>query len=400
MTLPLPPSAGSSATQPLLPVTPVAPVAAATSVVPGVGTAPATPVAPAAGAAPVAPTSPAAPAAPATPAPNLSAQAQQALRLQVFQALVAQLVTQVQSSNPATAPQWPASGVAPQLREMLSTLIAQATAGMPQPQQLVAVQPWPQAWLNTVLPAAPFTVAGAALPPAPGNPAPAGSAVALEAGAAGMPAAAASPSGAAPRLPPLLTWLVQQGVVQAPDGERGFALTLQVPQAWAQSQAMALPTAVPAGPALLPAPAGGPAPLQLPFAAPAQQLESGALALVLQGAGPAGERMRTSALLWLDFQPLPSAAQGAPSAAALASLLPAAQMGQQALALQARNDPWLQIAALQASGQQPRDDQRIEERTAQLCNEMACPYRARASCVQPFCVEMNRGWGAVGVGGV
>ena len=282
---------------------------------------------------------------------------------------------------------------------MLSTLIAQATAGMPQPQQLVAVQPWPQTWLNTVFPAAAPTVAGAAPPAALGNAAPAGSAVALEEGAAGMPAPAASTSGAAPRLPPLLTWLVQQGVVQAPDGERGFALTLQVPQAWAQSQAMALPTAVPPGPALLPAPAGGLAQLQLPFPAPAQQLESGALALVLQGAGPAGERMRTSALLWLDFQPLPVTAQGAPSAAALASLLPSAQMAQQGLAtLQARNDPWLQMAALQASGQQPRDDQRIEERTAQLCSEMACPYRARASCVQPFCTEMNRVWGAVGVG--
>src|SRR5690606_5307181 len=135
-------------------------------------------------------------------------------------------------------------------------------------------------------------------------------------------------------------------------------------------------------------------PLQLLFAAPAQQLQSGALALVLQGAAPGGEKMRTSALLWLDFQPLPAAQSNA-----LAGLLPSAQMAQQALAtLQAKNDPWLQMAALQASGQQPRDDQRIEERRTGLCQELGCPYRGKASCAQPFCAEMNRVWAAVRVG--
>jgi uncharacterized protein with beta-barrel porin domain len=201
----------------------------------------------------------------------------------------------------------------------------------------------------------------------------------------------------------MLTWLVQQGVVQTPQGERGFALSLQVPQAWAQMQTGAAPPAgtAPAGAALLTG--GGAAPLKLPFAAPAQQLESGALALVLQGPGPAGERLRTSALLWLDFQPLPVAAQGAQSAqsaaAALAGLLPSTQAAQQAMvALQARNDPWLQMAALQASGQQPRDDQRLQERRTGLCTELGCPYRGKASCAQPFCAEMNRVWAAARVG--
>lgn len=205
---------------------------------------------------------------------------------------------------------------------------------------------------------------------------------------------------AAPRLPPMLTWLVQQGVVQTPDGERGFALTLQVPQAWAQMQAAAAPAAgaVPAGATLLPG--AGAAQLKLPFAAPAQQLESGALALVLQGAGPAGDKLRTSALLWLDFQPLQATAQNAQSAAgALAGLLPSTQAAQQAMvALQAKNDPWLQMAALQASGQQPRDDQRLQERRTGLCTELGCPYRGKANCAQPFCAEMNRVWASVRIG--
>lgn len=399
MNQPLLPAAVSSAPGPVSAVTAVAPMAAPAPVaggVPAVMVPPAAAVAPTQSAAPVAPAQPAAPVAPATPALSISAQAQQALRLQVFQTLIAQLVTQVQSSHPALAPQWPTSGVPMALREMLATLIAQATAGLPQPQQLVAVQPWPQAWLNSVLPASVPAHAGAA---ALASAAPTAAATA---GIAAGTTAAASP--VAPRLPPMLTWLVQQGVVQAPDGERGFALTLQVPQAWAQMQAMAAPPAgtAPAGAALLPG--AGAAQLKLPFAAPAQQLESGALALVLQGPGPGGERLRTSALLWLDFQPLPAAAQGAQSAqsaaAALAAgLLPSTQAAQQAMvALQARNDPWLQMAALQASGQLPREDQRLQERRTGLCTELGCPYRAKASCAQPFCAEMNRVWASVRIG--
>lgn len=417
MNQPLLPAAVPSATGAVPPVAAIAPTAAAAPVasgVPAVVVPPATGVAPAQPAAPVAPAQPAVPAAPATPALSVSAQAQQALRLQVFQTLIAQLVTQVQSSNPATAPQWPTSGVPTALREMLSTLIAQATAGLPQPQQLAAVQHWPQTWLNTVLAANAPTAAAAdtAAPPAvAGNAAPG---VATQAAGVSTPATLAAPgvttpgvstpgvstpgtvaSTVAPRLPPMQTWLVQQGVVQAPDGERGFALTLQVPQAWAQLQAMPVPLATPAG---QPPAAHALPQLQLPLATPAQQLESGALALVLQNAGPGGERLRTSALLWLDFQPLPVAAQGAPSAAALASLLPGSPLAQQLGTLQPRNDPWLQMAALQASGQRPREDQRIDERRTGLCDEPGCPYHGKASCAQPFCADMNRVWAAVRLG--
>lgn len=454
MNLPLPPATGPSTPTS---VSPVVAVPAVTAV---------------AGAAPVAPAQPVAPTAPVQPALSLSAQAQQALRLQVFQTLIAQLVTQVQSGSQTS---WPSAGASPALRELLTALVAQATAGLPQPQQLVAAQPWPQAWLNTVLaPAAPASAstpapapasAGSAATPgnaaATGNAAVAGAAADMVAGKAAValattvaattvapalltasaPAAAAVPStaataaapptatiaaapaaplstavataaptlvgtatpDAAPRLPPMLTWLVQQGVVQTPEGERGFALTLQVPQAWAQMQAAAsaaLPAAAASPPAMAPLPTAGPVPLKLPFAAPAQQLESGALALVLQGAAPGGDKLRTSALLWLDFQPLQATAQNTQSAAtALAGLLPSTQAAQQAMvALQAKNDPWLQMAALQASGQQPRDDQRLQERRTGLCTELGCPYRGKASCAQPFCAEMNRVWASVRIG--
>ena len=375
MSQPLPPAAGPSS----LPATPAV-------------TAPA-------GAVAVGAVAAAAAVVQATPALQLSAQAQQALRLQVFQPLGAQLVTQIQSGPQAAAPQWPAAGVAPALREMLSALIAQITAGLPQPQQLVAAQAWPQAWVNALLPAS--ASAGASSGASPGAAAAARDDVAAGTAAATTAPGAGAGTGAgaatAPRLPPMQTWLVQQGVVQTPQGERGFALTLQVPQAWAQLQ-----TATATG--ALPQPAAGAAPLQLSFSAPAQQLESGALALVLQGAGPGpgaqAAPLRTSALLWLDFQPLQPAAQGAQAAATgLPGLLPAAQVAQQAQAvLQMKNDPWLQMAALQASGQQPREDQRLPERRTGLCTELGCPYRGKASCAQPFCAEMNRVWAAVRVG--
>lgn len=370
MNLPLPPAAGSPAAGPaaVSPVLPIAPVAAA---------------------APVAPAPAVVPALPVTPALSLSAQAQQALRLQVFQTLIAQLVTQVQSSPQAGAPQWPTAGVAPALRAMLAALLEQATANLPRPQQLVSVQAWPKALLNVLL-ASPATAPATAAAPLAGTGA----------------AAAAMGAEAAPRplLPPLQNWLVQQGVVQTPQGERSFALSLQVPQAWAQLQAAtALPAAplpaapLPAAP-FTPGAGAGLARLQLPFAASPQQLESGTLALVMQGTGPAGEKLLTSALLRLDFQPLPSAVQSAQTA--WTGLLPGGAAVAQAAqaALQAKNDPWLQMAALQASGQQPREDQRLPERRTGLCTQLGCPYRGKASCAQPFCAEMNRVWASVRIG--
>ncbi len=368
MNLPLPPAGGPSTVSPVLPAAGTVPVAAAPAVVPALQV---------------------------TPALSLSAQAQQALRLQVFQTLIAQLVTQVQSGPQAGAPQWPTAGVAPALRAMLAALLEQATANLPRPQQLVSVQAWPKALLNVLL-ASPATASATAAAPLAGTGA----------------AAAAIGAEAAPRpiLPPLQNWLVQQGVVQTPQGERSFALSLQVPQAWAQLQAAtALPAAplpaapMPAAP-FTPGAGAGLARLQLPFAASPQQLESGTLALVMQGAGPAGEKLLTSALLRLDFQPLPSAVQSAqtawtgllPGGAAVAQAAQAALQGQ--AALQAKNDPWLQMAALQASGQQPREDQRLPERRTGLCTQLGCPYRGKASCAQPFCAEMNRVWASVRIG--
>ena len=163
--------------------------------------------------------------------------------------------------------------------------------------------------------------------------------------------------GGVPGLPPLQTWLVRQGVVQTSEGERGFSLTLRVPVPWLQSQAQ--PTAAPA-----PAP-----PLAALFAGKPQALQSGTWALVLQSTEPAAAR--TSALLVLEFPPL---AQSAVYGREL---------------LQARQDPWLQMAVLQASGQLPKDEDAVREREAGLCQTPGCPYAGRASCAQPFCLALR-----------
>src|SRR5690606_2345602 len=95
----------------------------------------------------------------------------------------------------------------------------------------------------------------------------------------------------------LQTWLVRQGTAQTPEGPRGFALTLRVPVPWLAAQAS---TSLPAGPS--PSTAGPmAAALQVPFTGPAQALQSGVTALVLQGMEPSAPR--TSALLVLDLQP-------------------------------------------------------------------------------------------------
>ncbi|MFN7857231.1 MAG: hypothetical protein ACK5OA_11780, partial [Acidovorax sp.] len=159
-------------------------------------------------------------------------------------------------------------------------------------------------------------------------------------------------------MPPLQTWLVRQGTVQTPEGPRGVAMTLRVPVPWLASQAPA------------PAPAGEPpGALQLPFTGSPQALRSGVFALVLQGAEP--QAARTSALLVVDF-----------TAAA-----PAVVYGRDML--QARLDPWTQMAVLQASGQVPREDERARHGASHLCDTVGCPYAARAACVQPFCLAMR-----------
>jgi len=171
---------------------------------------------------------------------------------------------------------------------------------------------------------------------------------------------AARGEGGLPGLPPLQTWLVRQGVVQTAEGERAFSLTLRVPVPWLQSQAQ-------------PAAASAPAPhtpsLAALFAGKPQALQSGTWALVLQSTEPAAGR--TSALLALEFAPLAQAHV----------------YGRELL--QARQDPWLQMAVLQASGQAPKDEAARREREAGLCQTPGCPYAGRASCAQPFCVALR-----------
>ena len=215
----------------------------------------------------------------------------------------------------------PAGGLAAPLLRMVSALIQQLTQP-PQgslPQRVVAAQPWPLELAH-----------------------------ALESGAV---------EGDAPLLQ---TWLVRQGSVLTPDGARGFALTLRAPVAWLGGQAP--PPAAPPSPA-------DAAPLLVPFAGNAASLQSGVLALVLQGAEASAAR--TSALLVLDFQPQ----------------LPAAVSGRGVL--QARLDPWTQMAVLQNSGLVPTDEERARHGAQLLCDTVGCPYMGQAACVQPFCAALQ-----------
>ena len=53
--------------------------------------------------------------------------------------------------------------------------------------------------------------------------------------------------------------------------------------------------------------------------------------------------------------------------------------------LHSRNDPWLQMLALQASGY-GRDEEEAEQRRRARghCDTPGCPYAGRAPCEQPF----------------
>ncbi|AVT08239.1 Fe-S oxidoreductase, partial [Paracidovorax avenae] len=168
----------------------------------------------------------------------------------------------------------------------------------------------------------------------------------------------------------LQTWRVGQGSVQAEDGERGFAFTLQVPSAWAARGA-----AAGAGSGM--AASTGAQALAIPFPGRQARLEPGVFALVLQPAGDdAGATGRTSALLSLEFQPPPQ--QG----------LYGREWMQPAL----RPDPWLQMAALQASGWR-REDEEAEAAARRgavpPCDQPGCPYEGRAPCEQPFCLALR-----------
>lgn len=307
---------------------------------------------------------------------NLSPQAQQAVKFEAFQQLVASLVQHIDPEATPLPARWPAGGVTPQLQALVSHLLQQATANQPLPQQLVSVQSWP-----TVLSQAVLQHAGDGSVPPAANPQPAG--------AAGAVQPPASP------LPALQNWLVQQGSVLASDGERAFTLTLRVPVAWAQAHA-ALGSALPSGSGAsgVGLPLGS---LQLPFAGSVQQLANGHLGLVMQpqavpgsAAAMAAQALRTSAVLQLEFQPLPAAVA---QSQATSVYLPAQMLPQDMQALlQARpTDPWLLMAQAQAQGQFPKQP---KERGAQdgLCQRAGCQYQGRAACAQPFCAEMNYLW--------
>ena len=98
--------------------------------------------------------------------------------------------------------------------------------------------------------------------------------------------------------------------------------------------------------------------------------------MVLQPGVGAGERAAaTSALLSLELAPWQGAA---------VSVVYGRDQ------LQARNDPWLQMLALQASGYGREEEEADQRRRARShCDTPGCPYAGRAPCEQPFCLAMR-----------
>ncbi|MBX9937276.1 MAG: hypothetical protein K2Y10_11875 [Burkholderiaceae bacterium] len=244
---------------------------------------------------------------------------------------------------------WPSQGVGKPLYTLVQTLVQQATASLGT-QRVLAAQHWPAALVPVVDPQ----------PPAQGE----------------------------PDLAPLQTWLVHQGIVQTREGPRGVSVTLRVPvpwlRAWEQAQASAMPS--PPGNDWignpLPAPEASAAaaqrPLQALFAGPSANLQSGTVALALESPGMTS--MRTSALLLLEFQPLLRS-----SASTQANAL----YGHHATALHLRQDPWLQMAMLQASGHVRHEEEDMVHASAALCDTPGCPYQGETACVQPFCMVLR-----------
>ena len=312
--------------------------------------APNAPAALAVSAAPI-PVLPQAPQAPQAPQTHISAQAREALSagFDPRRAAHASAPTSPANTNnpaatglsggahqaaPVTAA-WPAVGLDTPLRHMVQSLVQQVTTqggGHAGQQRVVAAQIWPLSLAH-----------------------------ALESG------------GEDGEGSPMQTWLVRQGTVQTAEGPRGLTLTLRVPVPWLASlAAQAAPVALGSAKA-----ASSTSALQATYLGAPQNLQSGVLALVLQGMGSAGPAVpaRTSALLVLDLQPQ------------LAATVYGRDMLQQAIT--GRLDPWTQMAVLQASGQVPREDERARNGASGLCDTVGCPYAARAACVQPFCLAMR-----------
>lgn len=178
-------------------------------------------------------------------------------------------------------------------------------------------------------------------------------------------------------LPLLRTWLVAQGQTHTPEGERGFTLTLRLPQSWNPGAASASANAAPPEGTAKPSNANNPgapsAGLAASFAGTPRSLNSGLFALVLQPTQQA-QAARTSALLSLEFAPWLGNA-------AAASNLYGRDSWQ-------RSDPWLQWAALQA-GSSWRDVVQGEHNKRLLCDQPGCPYEGRAPCEQPFCLALR-----------
>ena len=383
-------------TAPLSPITSVLPVAApAGQTQAAAGAQAAVPAISLPAAEQVQPTPPAAPVASSV---QWSAQTLQNLKLQAFEHLIAQLALQIQGSPGAPAATWPTQGLPAATQQFLQNLLAQiqvTVQGQTQPLQLLAGQQGSVALMQALVQAASAqsgSTSPSVIPPSS----------ALQTAAALSPTAAAaleqagrSPAVAvtAPRLPLLQNWLVQQGTLVTPQGERGFSLTLQVPAAWAQAVGAAAPS-----PSLSPSasPAQGMAPMRLPVAE-LSALSSGPLALVLQPQGPAAgatSGLATSALLWLELQPISAAAaQSTPAQlAGLPLAMPAPALAQEVQQLlQNKSDPWLMMAAAQAANALPMPRRNSEHRS-HLCMTEGCQYQGQAPCAQPFCSEMNRIW--------
>lgn len=328
---------------------------------------------------------------PATSMVQWSPQTLQNLKLQAFEHLIAQLALQVQAQPGAPAASWPSQGLPAAVQQFVQSLLAQVQVslqGQAQPLQLLSGQQGSVALMQALAQAA----ASGAQPPSSALQTAAAlsptAAVALEQAQQGMAAAAAG-GAAAPRLPQLQNWLVQQGTLVTPQGERSFSLTLQVPAAWAQA----------VGAPSIPAAQGAGTALRLSMADPGV-LSSGPLALVVQPQSPAAtSTLATSALLWLELQPVTaSAAQATPAQmAGLPLALPAPALAQEVQQLlQNKSDPWLMMAAAQAANALPVPRRNSEHRS-HLCMTEGCQYQGLAPCAQPFCSEMNRIWAASGV---
>ena len=294
------------------------------------------------------------PAAPLAPPPLPEGASDPALADRVSLSPRASQALQAQGQTPAAAPPTgaapPGRGVAvpPAATPTLAAAGAGGVTGAAWPASGVspAMRGLLDALVQQLTPAAPQRV------------------VAVQPWGAGLGGAGGLP--ADPDLPPLQTWLVGQGLLHTEQGPRAFTATLRVPAAWLQG----LPTA---SPPPSPTPSGT---LQAALAGRAQALTSGLFALVLQPGVGAGERAAaTSALLSLELAPWQGAA---------ASVVYGRDQ------LQARNDPWLQMLALQASGYGREEEEADQRRRARgHCDTPGCPYAGRAPCEQPFCLAMR-----------